>query len=315
MDDAGAMANAGAEIAKTSRAGFNLIDRVFGPLLTRRQAGADAQAEVHMALANRVADYIESNPLDPNVLELLTTYGGKASIVNLVNILSKAGTMIDETIDPAPISDDWIANWRDKARLVSDEEMATLWAQLLAGEAGSPGTYSLRSVNMLAEMDRSDAQLFGNLCRFQVIPYDPGTGPRDTIPLIFNSNAEIYASNGVTEEGLQALEGIGLIKYPALPNPPDGAIAYAYGRGWLVNYSGDRLNTGRLSWTHSGKQMSKLCLPLESPEGFEQYLLTVWREGKRDIRNMNGLIVQFKTGVLRADLRSATASWLDNPIR
>ena len=38
---------------------------------------------------------------------------------------------------------------------MSDEEMSLLWAQLLAGEVHSPGTYSPRAVNMLADMDKS----------------------------------------------------------------------------------------------------------------------------------------------------------------
>ena len=66
-----------------------------------------AQAEIQGALANRLAYHIESNPLDPNVLEMLATCGGKASVVNLANILSKALTMLDEGADPSLVSDGW----------------------------------------------------------------------------------------------------------------------------------------------------------------------------------------------------------------
>lgn len=110
MSEMEAMANAGAEGAKAGKAGFDLIGRLFGPALTRRQTAADAQAEIQLALANRLADHIESNPLAPDVLEMLATYGGKAPVVNLANILSKALLMLDETVQSAPVSDDWIAN-------------------------------------------------------------------------------------------------------------------------------------------------------------------------------------------------------------
>lgn len=302
------MANAGAEGAKTGRAGLDLIGKVFGPRFTRRQAEADAQAEIQSALAARLADHIESNPLEPDVLEMLAAYGGKASIINLANILCKALPMMDETVDSTLVSDDWIANWRDKARLVSDEEMSLLWAQLLAGEMNSPGTYSPKAVNMLADMDKSDAQLFHDLCRFQVMRFEFDFGPRDTIPLVIDPRDEIYKSNGVTDEGLLALDDIGLIRYPMLPNIPDRVKAYAYSRGWLLNYSPDHVETGRISWTYNGRQMSKLCLPLESPMGFEQYLLEKWGTN-RDIRHHAELIVQFKQGTLRACPHSATVSW------
>ena len=309
MSDIQAMANAGAEGTKAVKAGIDILGKVFGPTITRRQAAADAQAEIQLALANRLAYHIESNSLDPDVLEMLSTCGGKASVANLANILSTALPMLDEIADSALISDDWIANWRDKARLVSDEEMALLWAQLLAGEVNSHGTYSPKAVNMLADMDRSDAQLFHDLCRFQVMRYEFEFGPRDNLPLVINPSDEIYTNNGVTDEGLLALEDIGLIKYPMLPNIPDKAKAFGYSRGWLLNYSADHVETGRISWTYNGKQISKLCLPLESPMGFEQYLLDKWRGANRDIRHHAELTVQFKEGTLRACPRYATVSW------
>ena len=309
MSEMEAMANAGAEGAKVGKAGIDLIGKVFGPTFTRRQATADAQAEIQLALANRLAHHIESAPLDPNVVEMLATCGGKASVANLANMLSMALPMLDETADSALISDDWIANWRDKARLVSDEEMALLWAQLLAGEVNSPGTYSSKAVNMLADMDRSDAQLFHDLCRFQVMRYEFEFGPRDTIPFVIDPSDDIYKSNGVTDEGLLALEDIGLIRYPMLPNIPDRVTAFAYSGGWLLNYSKDNVETGRISWTYNGKQMSKLCLPLESPTGFEQYLLDKWGGANRDIRHHAELAVQFSQGTLSACPRSGTVSW------
>ena len=131
MSEIEATANAGAEVAKAGKAGFDLIGRVFGPAFTRRQATADAQVEVQGALAKRLADHIESTRLDPDTLEMLMTCGGKMSVANLANIMSKALPMLSEGAAPSLVSEDWIANWRDKARLFSDEEMTLLWAQLL----------------------------------------------------------------------------------------------------------------------------------------------------------------------------------------
>lgn len=310
MNEIQAMADAGAEGAKAGRAGIQLVGKLFGPTFTLRQATADAQAEIQVALANRLADYIESNPLDPNVLEMLASCGGKASIVNLANALSKALPMLHEDADPSQVPEDWIANWRDKARLVSDEEMSLLWAQLLAGEVHSPGTYAPKTVNMLADMTRSDAQCFHDLCRFQVMQYSPNFGQRDSVPLVLSSRDEIYSSNGVTDEGLQKLASIGLIQHGGLPNIPNSVIAFAYSRGWLVNHSGKTLATGSTCLTYSGKQMSRLCLPLDSPMGFEQYLLDKWGRDL-DIRHEATLTVRFTEGILQASPVDGTVSWTD----
>ena len=55
------------------------------------------------------------------------------------------------------MSDDWIANFFDKCRNVSDREMQDLWARVLAGEANTPGSYSKRTVNFLTTLDSEEA--------------------------------------------------------------------------------------------------------------------------------------------------------------
>lgn len=142
--------------------------------------------------------------------------------------------------------------------------------------------------------------------------YEFEFGPLDNIPLVIDPSDEIYRSNGITDDALLALEDIGLIRYPMLPNLPDRAKAFACSRGWLLNYSEDHVQTGRISWTYNGKQMSNLCLPLDSPTGFEQYLLDKWGAADRDIRHIAELTVEFKEGTLRACPRSGTVTWHEN---
>jgi hypothetical protein len=46
---------------------------------------------------------------------------------------------LTEAATPEKLEDDWITNFFDKCRLISDEEMQTLWSKVLAGEANAPG--------------------------------------------------------------------------------------------------------------------------------------------------------------------------------
>ena len=78
---------------------------------------------------------------------------------------------------------DWMANFFDKCRIISDEEMQGLWAKVLSGEANAPGSYSKRTVNFLASMDKEDAALFTALCGFAWS--FPGGYAN---PLIYNTN-------------------------------------------------------------------------------------------------------------------------------
>ena len=85
---------------------------------------------------------------------------------NMEDVTAKALLQLDENATPDSIEDDWIVNFFDKTRIVSDNEMQNLWARILTGEANAPGTYSKRTVNFLSDLDKSEANLFTKLCGF-----------------------------------------------------------------------------------------------------------------------------------------------------
>ena len=296
MSEIEAMANAGAESARAGKAGLDLIGKVFGPALTRRQATADAQAEIQGALANRLAHQIESHPLDPNVLEMLATCGGKASVANLANILNKALLMLDEDADPSLVSDGWTANWRDKARLVppDDEDVALMFAQLLASEVNSPGSKSKKAVNVLADLEPEDAKLFRALSDFRLsqmltipitfkgAPPPPrsrfNTASNPPLLVVLDPQNEIYATKGVDFEALAHLEGLGLVKVaPQGYQKGPGKMTFVHSRGFLILTAETPVPLGSAYLTTAGAQLTELCAPLESPDGFPEYIASFWR--------------------------------------
>lgn len=85
---------------------------------------------------------------------------------NIENITAKALPLLEEGAEPQKVENDWITNFFEQCRIVSDEEMQQLWAKVLAGEANTPGSYSKRTVNFVASLDKQDAILFAKLCGF-----------------------------------------------------------------------------------------------------------------------------------------------------
>ena len=61
---------------------------------------------------------------------------------------------------------DWTSRFFDCIQDVSSEDMQRLWSKLLSGEVQRPGTTSLRTMDTLKNMTRSEAQLFNQLCNF-----------------------------------------------------------------------------------------------------------------------------------------------------
>lgn len=58
------------------------------------------------------------------------------------------------------ISDDWRRRFTRYAEEVSDEEMRSVWARMLAGEFKRPGSYSPRTLRIVAELDEKTIAAF-----------------------------------------------------------------------------------------------------------------------------------------------------------
>ena len=135
---------------------------------------------------------------------------------NMEAITAEALSHLNENANPENMDNDWIANLFDKCRTVSDHEMQSLWARVLATEANEPGTLSKRTVNHLADFDKNDAEMFTKLCGFgwYINGTDDSVPFRRFMPVIFviYAYSDIYKSNGINFDVLNHLETIGLIR-------------------------------------------------------------------------------------------------------
>ncbi len=158
-----------------------------------------------------------SPDMPPEVAAIFAT----AIKLTCFNIIDKASKLLDEGADFRDIDVDWRANVFDKCRLVHDDDMPTLWANILDGEANNPGTYSKHSVNFVADMEKRDAQLFTELCRYVCeIKYTAENVERiEFVPLIFDKylhTKPLYVSTmpnyHIRPHHLDHLDNIGMIR-------------------------------------------------------------------------------------------------------
>ena len=192
--------------------------------------------------------------------------------LNMESIAVKAVPVISESSKPHEVDDDWIGNFFTKTRIVSDNQMQDLWARILAGECNSPGAFSKRTVAILSEIDKADADLFARLCDFNWII------DGDYTPLIFDYDEDVYNSHGVDLDGLHHLSSIGLINFDPITRfglgsfPEQYEVAYHDQRFWL---EAPKLNVGHALLTRVGHQLATICSA--SPiTGFVEYVGTEW---------------------------------------
>ena len=75
-----------------------------------------------------------------------------------------AAELGDETVAGEDADPDWIARFFGEAQEVSSAEMQQLWARMLAGEVRQPGTSSIRTLDILRNLDPRVASTFKRLC-------------------------------------------------------------------------------------------------------------------------------------------------------
>ena len=67
------------------------------------------------------------------------------------------------------IDDDWLNHFETEARQKSTEEMQLRFGRILAGEIRQPGSYSIKAIKLLGELDQNTAALFKRLCSACVV--------------------------------------------------------------------------------------------------------------------------------------------------
>lgn len=144
-----------------------LVDTVFGaigdwtrPWRMRREADAEAYATRVTSAARRNARELDYRQL------VRFEHLGRRTQRNIESITFQAAQIEVPDVDDQPVDEDWAVAFFAACEDVGNEQMQSLWAKLLAGEVAHPGTYSLRTLQVVKTLSQLDAQLFTNFCSY-----------------------------------------------------------------------------------------------------------------------------------------------------
>ena len=256
------MSNSLINLGNLSKPADTLIKKVsdavgglFAPYQVKRMAKAEAEAAMIKAQSKTEITDLHRRAVHRWIGEEAQRQK------NMEDITAKALLQLDEKATPDSVEDDWLVNFFDKSRIVSDNEMQELWSRVLAGEANAPSTYSKRTVNFLSDLDKADAELFAKLCGF-------GWMIGDVVPLVFDVEAEIYNEHGINFNTLSHLESIGLVQFDSIAglvrrNLPKKFAVFYYGNPLTLEIPNDTGNSLRLerlaykNWTGTCTNMWK----------------------------------------------------------
>jgi len=270
-----ARAEGDSEIIRAEAEAKTSVIRAEGEAQSRRiLAGLAPDDDYNRGQSARIAESVEARTSGRILMEETQAQA------NMEQIISNAIELLGEGARPGRMDDDWITNFCQKCRAYSDEEMQEVWAHILAGEANNVGSFSRKTVSVLADMDKRDAERFGLLCRFV------WRFPSDTEPVIYPREA-FWREHGLTFELLTDLEALGLIR-TEVQGPgefgtnvvPQSCVATYSGRRVeivLSSSDGGYVPTGNVVFTSPGRQISSIIEP-EPIGGFCELMCQRWSE-------------------------------------
>ena len=125
-----------------------------------RNAEAEAYAAVRKVEAENATTLIRLQGEEQVANYMLARE--KRKMNNVQNVVEQAQQHFveGEQVSREPVNQDWVNRFFTIVEDVSDSEMQKLWARILAGEVKKPKSYSLRTLEVLRNMTKEEADLF-----------------------------------------------------------------------------------------------------------------------------------------------------------
>ena len=261
---------------------------VFAPYISRRHGKAleieaeyKAGALLTIAQAHQQARDILDNPemfLDADFsvndsIEQFVNYQQERRIKNIGSVAFRAAELLEdvEEVPDKEVDHDWTARFFNEVQDVSSEEMQELWAKVLAREVESPGSTSVKTLNILRDLNRDIAQSFQHLCSISSVLFER-TG----------SIVDCRAISLGNDAGNNALKDFGL-SFAALNRLNEhGLIISSYHSYMLYNVCIVRNGKVRVPFVFQAKEWGLVPDPdFEEPDKFEVYGVATTEAGSQ----------------------------------
>jgi hypothetical protein len=91
----------------------------------------------------------------------------------------------EQQVSSEPVNQDWVNRFSRYSEDISTEDVQTLWGKILAGEVKQPGSFSLRTLDVLSNLSRQEAESFTKICSYII----EGRGQTHTSLFVYKGGA------------------------------------------------------------------------------------------------------------------------------
>jgi len=157
-------------LAQLSTAAINIPTTWLDGKSAEIKASYEARVQIIKKQGDNISDRIEVP--QEYISKASEKYASKVikEQLNLDQITLNAARDITASENPSEeqaideISDDWLNEFENYARLKSSDDMKLIFGKLLSGEIKRPGTFSIRTIRLISQLDNNAAKLFQLLC-------------------------------------------------------------------------------------------------------------------------------------------------------
>lgn len=180
------------------------------------------------------------------------------------------------------IDDDWLNEFENHAKLKSSDDMRLLFGKILSGEIRKPGSFSIKAIKIMSQLDNAAARLFRNFCsiatQLKVAEFNAILDAR-VISLNGNAAANTLAQFGLQFSDLNVLAEYGLIisDYNSyFPYHVNSLPIYYAGRYYRLipmdEAHGGMLNVHGVCLTKAGKELLPI-IPIQENTNYTNHLI------------------------------------------
>ena len=121
-----------------------LGNQFVGSEIKKENSRNDAETEISDRIQNRL-DFIETK---------------RQQNLDYINFIAAEQLEQEKEVAEEPVDDDWTTRFFNYAQDISNEEMQLLWGRILAGEIKRPNSFSLRTLEIIRNLSKDEAQVF-----------------------------------------------------------------------------------------------------------------------------------------------------------
>lgn len=185
----------------------NGIGTLYEPRRIRKKAEAEAKALEITERSKTNAEIERRERLSESDIRIQNRLMAQGRIrqKNIDDVVDIAANQLkgENEVPKDKVSVDWATRFFNTVQDISEDEMKLIWGKLLAGEVKSPGSYSLRAIELLKNLTSEEALLFTEASKFAL---------RRAHEIIIIQSDNINNDFGLTFDKILTLTDAGLLK-------------------------------------------------------------------------------------------------------